>query len=306
MLGNYHVQLALAQRSFLPEGLVALSRRFQTPHRAIILGAVIPVALLVATDADLLTLAGLYAFGLLGAFVLGSVGIDVLRWREGERGARFWVGVLTSLAVLLAFGVNLVAKPMATSFGGGLALVGMAVAVGTRTGWFDRLLERIPGFRPPVVERAGAAIQSPMEARGMRREGDPPGVLVASRGASQKLFREAVDRARARGEPRVYVLYVDEVPGLFFPQLAQPTPEGLTVLDSACAMIRELGGEPVPLWVISHSAAGAVSDAAEVCRCDTVVVGATQRTFLWQAMRGRFIQELLRQLPSEIRLIVVG
>jgi hypothetical protein len=37
-----------------------------------------------------------------------------------------------------------------------------------------------------------------------------------------------------------------------------------------------------------------------------VVIGATQRTFLWQALRGKFIQDLLRQLPANIRLIVVG
>ena len=87
---------------------------------------------------------------------------------------------------------------------------------------------------------------------------------------------------------------------------AKPTPEGITVLEAGCSMIRELGVEPVPVWGLSHSAAGAVAEAAEACACDTVVIGATQRTLLWQALRGRFIQEALRQLPAEIRLVVVG
>ena len=99
---------------------------------------------------------------------------------------------------------------------------------------------------------------------------------------------------------------VDEIPGLFYPQLASPTPEGLTVLEAGCEVLRSMDIEPIPVWGLSHSAPGSVVDAAETLGCDTVVIGATQRTFLWHALRGRFIQDLLAALPPEIRLIVVG
>jgi nucleotide-binding universal stress UspA family protein len=78
------------------------------------------------------------------------------------------------------------------------------------------------------------------------------------------------------------------------------------VLDAGCAVIRELGLEPAPVWGLSHSAPATVVDIAETLGCDTVIIGATQRTVLWHALRGKFIQELLRLLPAEIRLIVVG
>lgn len=307
IIGNYHVQMALTRHEFLPSGLAALSHRYQTPYRAILVCTAVPAAVLVAVQGDMVLLGELYAFGLLGAFVLMSVGMDVLRWRDGERGANFWLGVLTSAAVILAFGVNLVSKPMATAFGGGLTAFGMAIALGTRTGWFDRMIEKIPRMAPPreVVATSEVPFYTLAQAKALPPEATP-GILVASRGATRKIFREACDRARSRGQGRVYLVYVDEVPGLFYPQLAAPTPEGLTVLQAGCDMIRELGLEPVPVWGLSHSAPGTVVDVAEGLGCDTVVIGATQRTILWHALRGKFIQELLRLLPAEIRLIVIG
>lgn len=306
IIGAYHVQLALQRRDFLPESLGTLSQRYQTPYRAIILCTLVPAAVILAVNGDMLLLGDLYAFGLLGAFVLSSTGIDLLRWKEGQRGIGFWLGALTSVAVSVAFVVNLFAKPLATAFGGTVTVIGLIVAHGTSTGWIQRALEKIPGMvPPPTPESTEWTFLGVDQARNLPRE-DVPGVLVASRGANRKIFQEAADRARARGAKRVYLVYIDEVPGLLFPQLARPTPEGTTVLEAGCAVIRELGMEPIPVWGLSHSAAGAVADAADACGCDTVVIGATQRTLIWQALRGRFIQEARRQLPPEIRLVVVG
>ena len=306
IIGNYHVMMALVRRRFLPAAFGALSHRFQTPYRAVIVSVAVPAIILVFANGSMTLLGELYAFGLLGAFILTSVGMDVLRWRDGERKTLLWVGVLTSFLVALAFGVNLVAKPFATCFGGTVAVLGMAVGWLTYSGRLDAFLARIPRLRPPrefeytettflTVEMAVAALTSP-----------GPNVLVASRGATRKIFKEAVDRARARGLDQVFAIYVDEVPGLFYPQMAQPTPEGLTVLEAASATIEAMGMRCVPVWALSHSAAATVGEAAEALRCDTIVIGATQRTFLWSTLRGKFIGDLLRQLPQQIRLIVVG
>ncbi len=306
IIGNYHVMMALVRREFMPEALGALSHRFQTPHRAVILSTAVPALILVFAGGSMNLLGELYAFGLLGAFVLTSVGTDILRWRDGERGGAFVLGVVTSLMVILAFGVNLVAKPMATAFGGGIAGLGMIVSHGTHTGWLSRLLDKIPRLHPPSqVERYETPFLTVEQAAATTREGEV-NVIVASRGATRKIFKEAVDRARARGLGQVYAIYVDEIPGLFYPQLAAPTPEGLTVLEAACAMIESMGMKAVPVWALSHGAAVSVAEAAEALRCDTVVIGATQRTIVWTTLRGKFIQDLLRQLPPEIRLIVVG
>ncbi len=305
IIGNYHVQLALARRQFLPEVLANLSHRFQTPWRAIVVSTVVPVLVVLAVGGDMILLGELYAFGLLGCFVLNSVGIDVLRWREGERGLRFWVGVLTSVAVVVAFAVNLVAKPAATAFGGGLTVVGMGLAWATRSGALDRWIEKLPRMAPPDVSPVvtDTAFVTLDQARALPRE-EAPGILVAVRGSDARIFKEAAARAVARGQKRLFVLYVDEVPGLFYPQLAAPTQEGLAVLARGSDFVRSHGLEPVAIWTLSHSAAGSVAEAAEDLGCDTVVIGQTQRTPIWVMLRGKFQADLQRQLPRHIRLAV--
>lgn len=307
IIGNYHVMMALVRRQLLPAALGALSHRYQTPYRAVILSVAVPGLILVLAKGSLALLGELYAFGLLGAFILTSVGMDILRWRDGKRGFAMVLGIATSVLVALAFGVNLVAKPMATAFGGGLAGLGMLLAWMTRSGRLDRLIESIPRLSPPrEVDVTETSFLTLDKATAALMATGPNNVLVASRGATRKIFKEAVDRARSRGLDRVYAIYVDEVPGLFYPQLAHPTPEGLTVLEAASLAIESMGVRCVAVWTLSHSAAESVAEAAEALRCDTVVIGATQRNFLWATLRGKFIGELLRLLPQHIRLIVVG
>ncbi len=303
IIGNYHVQVALTRKRFLPAGVASLSRQFQTPWVAILVSTVVPGVVLVLAGNNMIILGELYAFGLLGAFVLTSLGIDVLRWREGRRDLVFWLGVLTTLAVMLAFGVNLVSKPMATAFGGGITAFGLLIALATRRDWFARVLARWPRLAPPAPVEVEGRFLTVEQAVAEAVDG---GILVASRGASAKLFKEAVERARMRGLDRVFVLYVDEVPGLFYPQFAAPTPEGATVLEASALHVEALGLRCVPVWAISHDAAATTAELAVRLRCDAVVVGATQRGLLWTALRGKYIQSLLRRLPADIRVVVVG
>jgi len=128
-------------------------------------------------------LGDLYAFGLLGAFSVTCVSLDIVRWRERRHHARpvgpgqadirlhtstsmFVIGVLTSLLVVTAWTTNLFAKPLATLFGGTLTLLGLAIVAATqwrrrrrgRSGWVPHAekLERLrmaadPQGRSPVV-----------------------------------------------------------------------------------------------------------------------------------------------------------
>jgi hypothetical protein len=48
------------------------------------------------------------------------------RWTRST--INFWLGILTTFLVLIAWSTNLIAKPLATAFGGSVALLGMAVA----------------------------------------------------------------------------------------------------------------------------------------------------------------------------------
>jgi amino acid transporter len=131
LIGSYHVFLALTHMRFLPRLLAQRNRWRNTPHWAIAIAVTIPVGVVLLARGKASTLGDLYAFGLLGAFMLTSLSLDVVRWHERASSIVMVVGVMTTAAVTLAWVTNLFAKPLATIFGGGLSVVGVAVGVST-------------------------------------------------------------------------------------------------------------------------------------------------------------------------------
>jgi amino acid transporter len=140
IIGCYHVFLALTRMGFLPRLVERRNALRRTPHIAIMASVALPLALVyVAGQSPVAAvfLGDLYAFGLLGSFILTNVSLDVVRWRELRRSPTLWrqlgfaVGGLTTLLVFVGWSVNLVAKPYATFFGGGLTLLGLAVGFWT-------------------------------------------------------------------------------------------------------------------------------------------------------------------------------
>ena len=153
----------------------------------------------------------MYAFGLLGAFVFSSLSLDVIRWRLGRRDLAFWIGVLTTVMILVAWCINLVEKELATVFGGALTLFGMIVAVGVRRSWFLDLLHKIPW-----VERLQARAYQASEAlvddelKGLVTLADAVEIkvlyssstLMALRGENSRLCKKAFAAPKALANPR--------------------------------------------------------------------------------------------------------
>jgi amino acid transporter len=86
IIGAYHVFLALSRLRFFPEVVERTSKLRGTPIVSIALATGIPMVILVAVQAHLDVLGDLYAFGLLGAFSLTCISLDIIRMRE-RRGA---------------------------------------------------------------------------------------------------------------------------------------------------------------------------------------------------------------------------
>src|SRR5262249_35594832 len=82
LIGAYHVFLALSRLRFFPSVVGKTNGARGTPHASLLLATIIPMAVLVAVQGNVNTLGDLYAFGLLGAFSLTCVSLDVIRWRE--------------------------------------------------------------------------------------------------------------------------------------------------------------------------------------------------------------------------------
>jgi amino acid transporter len=91
IIGSYHVFLALTRMRFFPPVVGHYNRLRDTPHVAILLATGIPIAILVGAGVfaggGVISLLGdMYAFGLLGAFTLTCIGLDIVRWRERRHG----------------------------------------------------------------------------------------------------------------------------------------------------------------------------------------------------------------------------
>jgi amino acid transporter len=205
IIGAYHVFIALARMGFLPRALERRNRWRFTPHWAILAAVVLPIALIVKLGPNVANLGDLYAFGLLGTFVLTCVSLDLVRWREyGHmslgRALFFGVGVLTTVLVIAAWAINLVFKPEATKFGGGLALVGFLIGLATYRYYRSRRPTVFPvPFRP---QRAAESIAAALGGR--RPTGDVLVILPHEQLAAEAVITEAAKAAEGRGAVFVY------------------------------------------------------------------------------------------------------
>lgn len=174
IIGCYHVCLALSRMHFFPLFVHRRNTWLGTPHYAITLATGIPIHVLIlarlvtsGSQNVLMVLGEMYAFGLLGAFSLTCLGLDIVRFRErrwAKEQKRHWsygqpespstrvvvapqttpqqqpapaslvstpmfvLGVLTTAIVMLAWSTNLVFKPLATAFGGSVTVIGLLIA----------------------------------------------------------------------------------------------------------------------------------------------------------------------------------
>jgi amino acid transporter/nucleotide-binding universal stress UspA family protein len=314
IIGSYHVFLALARQGFLPRILELRNRAFNTPHIAILIATSVPVLLIILTRAHLLLLGDMYAFGLLGAFVFSSLSLDAIRWRLGRRDFGFWIGVLTTLMLMVAWGTNLVEKQLATFFGGAVTLIGMLIAFGVRRGWFIEALTQIP-FIERLQARAYRASEDLVEdeLKNLMTLAEAVEVkplyssstLLALRDESPRLIQEGVTRAKGKGEAAVYCIYVEEWPGLFAGTTPHaPNEQGVETLKSALQAVREKQIEMIPIWTVSHNAAEAIANAARALDVDAVIIGVSRRSAFYHMLRGHVVKGLMKRLPPDCHLMI--
>jgi amino acid transporter len=200
IIGAYHVFIALTRMGFLPRVLEHRNRLRKTPHWAILAAVALPVIVVIATSGSVPLLGDLYAFGLLGTFVLTCVSLDVVRWREYQRWnpgviAFYAIGVATTVLVIVAWMVNLVAKPLATEFGGGLTVLGLIAGFATYRYYRRRRPAVFPvSFRP---QRAAESIASALGSK--RSAGEVLVILPHEQLAAEAVIAEAARAAAGRG-----------------------------------------------------------------------------------------------------------
>jgi amino acid transporter/nucleotide-binding universal stress UspA family protein len=314
IIGSYHVFLALVNGGFLPRIIAVRNPTFNTPHVAVAVATIVPVAIILFSAGEMKLLGDMYAFGLLGAFVFSSLSLDVIRWRLGRRDPGFWLGVFTTLMLTVAWAVNLVEKPLATYFGGSVTLIGMLVAVGVRRAWFVDLLVQIPVIQR-LQARAYRASEDLVEdeLKGLMTLAEAVEVkplyssstLLALRDEAPRLIQEGITRAKGRGESALYCIYVEEWPGLFGGATPHvPNEQGLKTLRAALQAVRDKNIEIIPIWAVSHNAAEAIANAAKTLDVDSVIIGASRRSAFYHMLRGHVVKGLMKKLPRTCHLMI--
>jgi amino acid transporter len=166
LIGTYNIFLALAKMRFLPGALTKTNRWRRTPHWAILVATAVPVCVVVLSRGNVGLLGDLYAFGLLGAFSVTCIALDVVRYHERHiqrvggdvvnvGRMRFILGLITTVLVSGAWITNLFAKPLATLFGGAVTIVGIGIALVTyrfaSRGGRSLVFPHVHRFEQPVV-----------------------------------------------------------------------------------------------------------------------------------------------------------
>jgi amino acid transporter len=91
IIGAYHVFMALSRMEFLPSFVLKRNKLRGSPHYSIALATGIPIIILIIVNGNVTTLGDMYAFGLLGAFTLTCLGLDIVRrrdWRKYRQDAK--------------------------------------------------------------------------------------------------------------------------------------------------------------------------------------------------------------------------
>ena len=317
IIGCYHVFVALSESGFMPSALSRRNRRFETPQIAILVATLVPMLVIVFTGADVETLGNLYAFGLLGAFVLSSGGVDILRWRTHDRGLKFLLGLFTTALVLLAWSVNLYTKRDATTFGCVLLGLGLVMAVGTRRKWFADLFYGIPLIKrllPQRILESEEKIETAekLELLSLKQavaiaQLYPSSTLIALRTPNPGLIAEAISREKGRGGRSLFALYVEERTGLFVRTANwKPKPEGVEALANAARVAEGEGATLIPIYTVSYNAVEGIVRAAEALGVTGIMIGSTQRSAIYHLLRGHVVAGLTRRLPPGIRLLLYG
>lgn len=307
IIGCYHVFLALVRLGYMPRWFAERSLVFNTPHRAIALSVAVPVAIIIASQARTGLLGHLYSFGLLGAFTLTSLGLDRVKWQERTRGVGFVLGILTSVLVVGAWVINLIHQTTATVIGGSIALLAFGIAFAVRRGWIAGV--RGGFLSAEAAERAGGQLASAVDILTLDEAVDArpmykSSTLVALRAPNLRLFQEAAARVRGSGEQAVYLLFVDEIPGLFYPPKTGPSREAREVLETGVEFFKQADIVAFPIWRMAHDAGASVASAAKKLGIDAVMVGTSQRGAVWHLLRGNVLKSLVAALPPETRVWV--
>ncbi len=306
-IGCYNVFQAIGQYGYLPAAVARAQSPGQPPRGAVIVITICSLGLVLGTGGRPDMLASLFAFGLLGSYVITSVSLDVFRFREHGLGIKFVLGVLVSLTVAVPWVTSWFTKWRATLYGALASGALLGVAYVTHRGWIRA--GRFGFLSAASAEASAAELSTAMEVLTLDetvtlKQSYPSTTLLALRSPNPAICAEAARRAKGVGDAAVYVMYVDEIPGFLFPPRRGPTQEALRVLRTAVNDVRTAGSDAVPIWRLAHDAGASIAEAAEDLGITCVFIGSDHRGGVWHFLQGSVLKRLVAELPERTHVVI--
>ena len=271
------------------------------PYLPLAIAALIPFAV-AAFAPDLKALAGLYAIGVVGAITvnLGSCSFNRhLPLRIHER------AIMTVTFLVLAVVELTIAYTSKQALFFAVCVVGFGLGL-------RGYAQKRAGLRTLTISQELAAHVAPDQLPDWKLNlGSGQSIMVAARGLTPVL-RYALEEARFR-QGTLYVLYVKELavalPGPL-ENREQPKWQQDRVASRIMLSMVELGREHkvqvVPLYSVSDNPAATILDLAATLGIDILMLGARHRRTLAQMFKGNVANEVARNLPENIQLVIHG
>jgi amino acid transporter len=284
--GLISLQFLMAVDAELPVQLRRLNK-YGVPEIPVLIAAGAPIAVLMLIH-DVITLAQLYAIGVVGAVLINvaSTGTDrSLGLRRLER-----VFMIMSAVILFAVEASIaVEKHKALIFACVIIAVGLAAREFSRR---RKLSVPVPEVHPAEAAITGIAVTVSSATSKF---------LVAYKGGKQKLLRFAAAEAK-QYDALLYVLQIKEVSVGYLPENVPDGSHGdHREIEEICGRY-DIESKIISMY--SNEVGYTIAENAAMLGVDRVILGTPKRTMLERALKENVIETVANLLPEEIQLLV--
>jgi amino acid transporter len=292
MNGLISVQFLMSLDGELPQSLRRLNS-FGVPVIPLIIAALAPVAVLLVIN-DVLSLAGLYAFGVVGAVMIdvGSVATD--KSLPVALPTRIFMGFAAVMLILVEISIGL-EKHEAALFAGIVLTVGLTA----RT-----ISQRARARERAVVPASPAPPRPPVPSRRRVRRAIPTTkYLVATKGANEKLLKFAIEEAKARNA-FLFILNVKEIAVGALPERIVLESNGVEARIQEICEQSDIDFQY--LQVPSYEVGYTIAEQAATFGVERLIIGAEKRNRLENVLKGSVMRSLGGLLPEDVQLVIFG
>ncbi len=287
------MQFLMAKDSELPNIFSKLNFHGM-PWLSLIVAVFVPSIVLFFVH-DLVSLAALYAIGVVGAITI-NLGACALNQRIA---LKTWERSLlyASSATLLLIEITIaLQKTHALIFASSVVVAGLLLRKMAKS--------VVPVKVSAVVTTAEILTVEDAKAISFLYQSS---FLLAMRTLNYHLMDETALLVKARGERAVYFCVIEPMPPLSeLPEVLEPSSEFLQFLSEVDQEMERRGVMVIPVWQIGHNPGELIADVAKKLEVKTVIMGTTKRGALINLLRGNVLHALHNNLHKDCHLVIIG